>query len=352
MPDIAQFRGTLFGEACGDALSFPIEKLSAANIVRHYGPYGLRTLVRKKENGLKAIVSDDTQLTLATADGLLWAAAKDLDCVEGIYRGYMRWFYSQTGVEPRKGQRTWMRRQPHEKDFCLAREKLMHIARRPGHTCLTSLANESRGTLKNKMNTSKGSGAVIRIAPIGLYHAGNPDRAFDVGVRSGALTHSAPTAYYAAGAGAALISCLASGMSFPKSLEQVIHRLNREQGSSEVVSALEAAMGQASKHPAGKNKPWTHLDSIRSLGDGCMAAEALSIAVYCVLACDDPFDALITAANHDGNSNATSSICGAIEGTRFGTKFLPGFWLENLEDSKLIDTMAVKLYETWQKEQA
>ena len=349
MTDAARFRGAFLGAACGDALGYPIEKLSVSRIVHHYGPFGLRTMVRKKDNHRLAIVSDDTQMILATADGLLWSAAKDLDLSEGIYRGYMRWFYSQTGVEPRRGQRTWMRRQPHEKDFCLAREKFMHVSRNPGHTCLTSLANESRGTLKNKLNNSKGSGAVTRVAPIGLFCTGNGPAAFELGIRSAVLTHSAPTAYYAAGAGAALIAWLASGLSLPKSLERVLQLLHQENGADEVVTSLEAAVGQAESRPAGKEVPWSHLDSIRSLGTGSTANEALAIAVYCALAIDDPFDAVIVSANHDGASDTTATMCGAVEGTRFGTKFIPQSWLDCLEAGPVIQAVADKLYETYRE---
>ena len=42
-------------------------------------------------------MTGNTQMELATVDGLLWTDAKKLEEAEGLYRGYMRWFYSQTG---------------------------------------------------------------------------------------------------------------------------------------------------------------------------------------------------------------------------------------------------------------
>ena len=112
MADIEKFRGALHGSACGDALGYPLQNFSVGRIQRRFGPFGLRTLVRDARNSRKAPISDNTQMILATIDGILWADAKKLDLVDGIYRGYMRWYYSQTGEEPRRGQRTWMRRQP------------------------------------------------------------------------------------------------------------------------------------------------------------------------------------------------------------------------------------------------
>lgn len=115
-----------------------LQNFSVGRIQRRFGPFGLRTLVRDARNGRKAPISDNTQMILATIDGILWADAKKLDLVDGIYRGYMRWYYSQTGEEPRRGQRTWMRRQPHEREFCLVRENSCMPAgiRRKAFRCL------------------------------------------------------------------------------------------------------------------------------------------------------------------------------------------------------------------------
>lgn len=122
MTEIEMFRGAMIGGACGDALGYPLQELSVCRIQHKYGPFGLRTLVRNGQCGNLAPVTGNTQMELATVDGLLWTDAKKLEEAEGLYRGYMRWFYSQTGEEPRRGQRTWMRRQPHEREICLVRE--------------------------------------------------------------------------------------------------------------------------------------------------------------------------------------------------------------------------------------
>ena len=94
---------------------------------------------------------------------------------------------------------------------------------------------------------------------------------------------------------------------------------------------------------------WDHLDSIHSLGTGDAANEALAIAVYCVMACDDPFEAVVAAANHGGRSSVTAAAAGAIEGVRFGEEFLPNSWKDNLEQGQLIGKVGEKLYETYVK---
>ncbi len=349
MADVSQFRGTLLAEACGDALGLPLDKLGVSRIKKQFGPFGLRTLMRTQKSRYVAQISANTQMMLATADGLFWADAKHLECSEGIYRGYMRWFYSQTGEEPRRGQRTWMRRQPHERDFCLVREKFMHARRSVGETSLAALESSEPGSLKNKVNDVGNSEPLPRSGPIGLVYAGKPREAFYEGVRSAVFTHSNPVSYLSAASVAYLVASLAGGLSLPKSLAGLILLLNGMDYTDSITATLEAAIQQANDHPAGKEEAWSHLDSIRSLGTGDAANEALAIAVYCIMACDDPFEAMIAAANHDGKSSVTAALTGLFEGVRFGDTFLPASWLASLESEKLIGNVGEKLYATYEK---
>lgn len=349
MADIEKFRGALYGSACGDALGYPLQNFSVGRIQHRFGPFGLRTLVRDAKNGRKAPISENTQMILATIDGILWADAKKLDLVDGIYRGYMRWYYSQTGEEPRRGQRTWMRRQPHEREFCLVREKFMHARRNPEEGLLGAFSKDAKGSTKVKVNDCRGSAALARAIPIGLIFAGDSKAAFDEAVKAAALSHSDPVGYYAAGGLAALISCLAYGLTLPKALERAEALLGKVHKTDPILSLLGAAEEQANDHPAGKTGTWDHIDSIASLGSGENAEEALAIAVYCALAVDDPLDALIISANHSGKSNTTAAITGALEGVRFGKGFIPAYWADILEGSTALAFMTDKLYYVYEK---
>lgn len=349
MADIEKFRGALYGSACGDALGYPLQNFSVGRIQHKFGPFGLRTLVRDAKNGRKAPISENTQMILATIDGILWADTKKLDLVDGIYRGYMRWYYSQTGEEPRRGQRTWMRRQPHEREFCLVREKFMHARRNPEEGLLGAFSKDAKGSTKVKVNDCRGSAALARAIPIGLIFAGDSKAAFDEAVKAAALSHSDPVGYYAAGGLAALISCLAYGLTLPKALERAEALLGKVHKTDPILSLLGAAEEQANNHPAGKTGTWDHIDSIASLGSGENAEEALAIAVYCALAVDDPLDALIISANHSGKSNTTAAITGALEGVRFGKGFIPAYWADILEGSTALAFMTDKLYYVYEK---
>ena len=352
MTEIDKFCGMLLGQAAGDALGAPLDALSVTTIKRQFGSFGLRTLMRSPKTNFLAPLSQNTQMMLATADGLLWASAKKIDRTEGLYRGYMRWYYGQTGEEARRGQRTWMRRQPHEREFCLAREKFMRAKRGMGST-LVALASETPGSLKNKINDANDSEALIRSGPIGLIYAGNVRDSFYEAVRAAVLTHTNPVAYQAAAAFAGIIAGLSGKrMTLPKVLDEVMALLNKSEHTEALTALLSAAITQANEHPAGKGMPFDHVDNLHSLGTGKKAEDALAIGVYCVLANDDPFEAVLAAAHHNGKSSVTASITGAIEGARLGTSFLPNYWISHLEGADIIEAVGKQLYMTWKDEMA
>ena len=70
-------RGSLIGGAAGDALGYAVEFSSYRSIISKYGDQGITEY--ELSNGV-AEISDDTQMTLFTANGLLM----------GLTRWYMR----------------------------------------------------------------------------------------------------------------------------------------------------------------------------------------------------------------------------------------------------------------------
>ena len=64
-------RGSLIGGAAGDALGYAIEFKRENEIFRLYGENGITEYALSGSG--KALISDDTQMTLFTAEGLLWA---------------------------------------------------------------------------------------------------------------------------------------------------------------------------------------------------------------------------------------------------------------------------------------
>src|SRR5215469_1142760 len=103
-PRQSLFRGCLLGGAVGDALGAPVEFMSYANIVREFGPEGIRDFA--PAYGRLGAITDDTQMTLFTAEGLLRAYVRG--CLKGIchppsvvHHAYLRWLITQ-GENPSK----------------------------------------------------------------------------------------------------------------------------------------------------------------------------------------------------------------------------------------------------------
>jgi len=67
-----QIRGSLLGGAVGDALGYPVEFLEENELFFRYGEKGIQEYELDDLSG-KALISDDTQMTLFTANGILVA---------------------------------------------------------------------------------------------------------------------------------------------------------------------------------------------------------------------------------------------------------------------------------------
>src|SRR4051812_22808038 len=80
--------GCLLGGAVGDALGNPVEFLSLGQIRHRFGPGGLTTMVSDE-------VTDDTQMTLFTAEGLIRRELHGTDTVTSVRNAYLRWLDTQ-----------------------------------------------------------------------------------------------------------------------------------------------------------------------------------------------------------------------------------------------------------------
>ena len=87
-----RFKGCILGGAVGDALGYPIEFMSEEEIFSIYGKGGIT--VYNLNNGV-AEISDDTQMTLFSIDGLI--LSDNDDEVESIRKCYIDWANTQIG---------------------------------------------------------------------------------------------------------------------------------------------------------------------------------------------------------------------------------------------------------------
>lgn len=336
----ALYRGCLLGGAVGDALGAPVEFISRTEITRKFGAGGIREYV--PAYGKLGAITDDTQMTLFTAEGLLRAApskgACDLsDATSAIAQAYQRWFHTQ-------GQRHPMHK--HCLDGGLIEHQELHSRRGPGTTCLSGLRGMQRAT-DLAVNGSKGCGGVMRVAPIGMYYAtlAREDKkdqsilmkqAFDLACKAAAITHGHPTGQLASGAFAAIIMPLLLGVPLASAIDAVLSLLADRPHHEETTSAIHAACRLAAEMP-------NDIDALTQLGEGWVAEEALAIALYCALSAKDFRSGVELAVNHSGDSDSTGSMAGQLLGAMHGVQSIPASWLNPLELRSVIEPMADEL---------
>ena len=101
--NLNNFTGCLLGGAVGDALGAPAEFLFLSEILARSGPGGITDFVEFHDGTGR--ITDDTQMTLFTAEGLLKAGEKlktgnPEEYLPFIYEAYLRWLYTQSGFLP------------------------------------------------------------------------------------------------------------------------------------------------------------------------------------------------------------------------------------------------------------
>ena len=113
-------------------------------------------------------------------------------------------------------------------------------------------------------------------------------------------------------------------MDIEKAIAGVLAELEHYKNHEELSLAIKQAITLSKKNITSGN-------AIKLLGEGWVAEEALSIALFCVLKEKDPKTALLMAINHSGDSDSTGAICGNILGAMHGMKAFPKEWIINTE---------------------
>ncbi|MFF4506128.1 ADP-ribosylglycohydrolase family protein [Streptomyces sp. NPDC001401] len=314
--------GALTGLALGDALGFPTEFHDVPSILAMYGPW------REMRLPTPAIVTDDTQMTLALGRGLRTAMDRGVLAPQRLERPlreeFVNWYQSPENN------------------------------RAPGNTCLRAcslLKDESRAWQDSSQIGSKGCGANMRVAPIGLVPGlSDEQRAGAAQLQSG-LTHGHPTALAASDLTARAVRLLAQGAE-PTGLVGLLRSYALENRSRyhhawlgdlwtraddatpeefiargwdeclEILGRLQEAVRTAS--------PET--DPCLATGAGWIAEEALATGLLCfLLFVDEPVTAIRRAACTSGDSDSIACLTGAFAGAYLGAEAWPTEWADRIE---------------------
>ena len=327
----SRYRGCLLGGAVGDALGAPVEFMDLKAIQSKFGPAGIWDYV--PAYGRLGAITDDTQMTLFTAEGMLRAHVRGLvlglcamPCVMG--NAYLRWL---------KTQGRQIRVPDFKLDGWLIGHQALFSARAPGNTCLSATsARKLLGDGEAAKNDSKGCGGIMRAAPVGLYTASrrlSEGDAFTWGCEIAALTHGHPTGQYPAGALAMLVHTLVESSSLREALARVKTELQRHPQHEETLAALQKAESLAVS-------PTSEPEALAKLGQGWVAEEALAISVFCALRAASLEEGIVMAVNITGDSDSTGAITGNLLGAMSGVHEIPDRWLAPLELREVILEMA------------
>ena len=319
----------MFGLAYGDALGAPTEFLDMRRIRERYGDDGPRDLT-----GTPARVTDDTQMGIAVALGLLDALADPPFTPELVTPMWRRRFV----------------------DWLVSPDN----TRAPGGTCLRACRGLQAGRhwLEATQHFSKGCGANMRVTPVGLAPGLTDETRAGAAQLQAAMTHGHPTGLAASDLTAFTVWWLREGMD-PADLPAALRDRARSQRSvyhehwlSDLWSRWGAAtpedfishgwdecLGVLDRLDAALARPDRGADPCEATGAGWVAEEALATGLLCFLLFpDDPVSAIARAAASSGDSDSIACLAGAFAGAHLGMDAWPAGWADRIEYA---DTLAM-----------
>ncbi len=299
---VQQIKAILFGLALGDALGYPVEFTKLSAIRQEYGIAGIQ------EPPNLALYSDDTQMTLALAEGLLDAGIKVSidDLMQGIGNRFIEWLESPDND------------------------------RAPGTTCINGVERFQSGISwrESGIIKSKGCGSAMRVAPLGFIYQHDETRLREIAIASSEITHRHPTAIAASVAAAYLVKMALDQVPIVDYMSRLYEFTT---GISDEMDLAILRVG----HVLG----WTNEDlALDHIGQGWTGEEAVALALYCVLRYPDNYVACMRrAANTDGDSDSIACIAGGIMGARLGLDAIPLDWRSRCENKTYMSALAIRL---------
>jgi len=297
-----RYRGCLLGLAVGDAVGTTLEFRSPGSFAPiddmvGGGPFGL-------EPGQW---TDDTSMALCLAESLI--ECHGFDPVDQLRR-YVRWWreghWSSTG-------------------------QCFDI----GNTVRAALARFERTGERRSGPTdprSAGNGSIMRLAPVPMFFASDPEKAIEMAAESSRTTH---------GAAAAIDAC--------RYLAALIVGSLRGAAKEELVSeAYTPIPGYWSSHPLAPEIQEIALGSFRRKeppeikGTGYVV-QSLEAALWAFAKAKSFREGCLLAVNLGDDADTTGAVYGQLAGTFYGEPGITDFWLRRLwmrdEISRLADRL-------------
>lgn len=167
---------------------------------------------------------------------------------------------------------------------------------------------------------SLGNGAAMRVAPVDVRYADDPDALVDGARRSARVTHRHPI-----GIDASVVQAVAVGAALRG--EDMLDAARAVACTPQLERGLALAAGLLTEHPA----PAT---VAAALGNGSTGHKSVPTAIYAATAYARFEDAVTFAVCCGGDADTIAAMAGAIAGAREGAAAIPARWLDVLEDGE------------------
>lgn len=295
----ARYRGALLGLAAGDAVGTTLEFRPPGSFepmadMVGGGPFHLAP----------GQWTDDTSMALCLADSLL--ACQGFDAADQVDR-YTRWwrdgYLSSTG-------------------------ECFDIGNTVG-TALQTYAATGDPIAGSTDPRSAGNGSLMRLAPIPMAYAGDPDTAVDQAARMSRTTHGAAEAVDACRYFAGLMVGALKGTPKDALLAPRYHPAAGQWPEGALAPKIEAvAAGSFSR----RQPP-----DIRGTG---YVVQSLEAALWAFATTEDFRAAVLAAANLGDDADTTAAIAGQLAGACYGESAIPATWRDRLSMRDTIERMA------------
>ncbi|MCX6779112.1 MAG: ADP-ribosylglycohydrolase family protein [Candidatus Magasanikbacteria bacterium] len=337
--------GCFAGIAIGDAMGMPVEMMTRQEIHHRFGR--VRGFVKPfagshpyKLGLMSGDTTDDTQLTTAVAQALIWGRGFDLtqlskEHVKALEESIVGWgdttVRAVSAMKERwqKGQRIY----------------------KPVPQCFS---------LENK---DCGNGVVVKVAPVAVWRVlkagshvdGEDGRLLQSISQLGALTHSDPRASIAAYAVAkTLFLVLSEYVDFSfihllfDDIFYSVQTIENNCGIAGEKNILSTNLAKARYKMLDKGYPSSEVS--RRLGTASFVLESAPFSIVTALRHIDDFRAgVLEAVNAGGDTDSNASVVGAIIGANVGLEGIPPEWLRFSPAYLEMARLGLELYATFSK---
>jgi ADP-ribosylglycohydrolase len=226
--------------------------------------------------------------------------------------------------------------------------------RAPGRTCMRACAWLEDGYRWQRASIagSKGCGANMRVAPVGLLPGLDDDTFAGLAQLQAGMTHGHPTGLAAAELTAYAVRMLAHDGAALADLPALLWSRCHDQRTTYreewlgdlwerpgettpddfIARGWDECLAALQRLDRALLRPDRNTDPCLSTGAGWVAEEALATALHCALLFpDDPVAALRRAAATSGDSDSIACVTGALHGAAHGLAIWPADWQDRIE---------------------